>query len=157
MELWVLFNGRKITDLSNFDFGKNYRTIPIDVLEKEKIGTCWDFVNYQHSIFKSNGYLDKSYMYVTQDANNNVITHTFSVVNIGERKYWVESAKRNDRGVHEIDSYKDVINHFRNTGYGGKDYDVYEYNPDGLDKYLTDIEYFNAATNNLVYTTSRRN
>lgn len=152
----VLHNGKKITDLSSFDYGKDYRTTPISVLQKEKIGTCWDFVNYQHSIFKANGYPDKTYMYVTQKDNGEIQTHSFSVVDIGDKKYWVESAKWDDHGVHEVNSFKDVVDHFTDSKYGGKLYDVYEFNPDGMDNGLTDREYFDKATQNLIYTTSRR-
>lgn len=149
----VLHNGKKITNLENFNFEKDYRTIPLDILKKEKIGLCWDMVNYQHHVFKERGYPDKTYMFVSP-YNNGIITHTFSIVTIENKNYWIESAKWNDRGVHEVSSYKDVITHLRKQDYGSPKYDVYEYNPDGLDKGLTDKEYFNKATQNLVYTTT---
>lgn len=152
----VLFKGKKITDLSNFNYEKNYRTIPIDKMQKEKIGLCWDMVNYQHHVFKKNGYPDKTYMFVSQRKDGSIITHTFSIVNIGDKNYWVESAKWNDRGVHEVKSYKDVINQFKKEKYIGESYDIYRYNPDGMDKGLTDKEYFNKATQNLIYTSTRR-
>jgi hypothetical protein len=151
----VLLNGKKITDLDNMDWSK-YRTIPIDVMKKEKIGVCWDFVNYQHSFFKDNGYPDETFMVVSKRSNDpdDILTHTFSIVKIGDKKYWVESAKWNDRGVHEVISYKDVINKFIKDEYVRNDYDIYKYNPDGMDNNLTDQEYFNrvTSTKNLVET-----
>ena len=51
----VLKNGKKIIDTENFDWGKDYRTIPINEMKKNKIGVCWDFVNYQHDYFKKKG------------------------------------------------------------------------------------------------------
>lgn len=151
----VLHNGKKITDLKDFNYEKDYRTIPIEQMRKEKIGLCWDMVNYQHAVFKEKGYPDKSYMFVSP-YDNGIVTHTFSVVSIGDKNYWVESAKWNDRGVHEVKDYKDVINHLRKQDYGSPEYDVYEFNPDGLDKGLTDKEYFDKATENLIYTSTKK-
>lgn len=143
----IILNGKKITDLENVDWSK-YRTIPIDVLKKEKIGVCWDFVNYQHSFFKENGYPDETFMLVSRRSKNpeDILTHTFSIVTIGDKKYWFESAKWNDRGVHEVKDYKTVINKFINDNYIRNEYDVYKFNPDNMDNNLTDKEYFNRAT-----------
>ena len=143
----IILNGKKITDLENVDWSK-YRTIPIDVLKKEKIGVCWDFVNYQHSFFKENGYQDETFMLVSRRSKNpeDILTHTFSIVTIGDKKYWFESAKWNDRGVHEVKDYKTVINKFINDNYIRNEYDVYKFDPDGMDNNLTDKEYFNRAT-----------
>lgn len=156
----VILNGKKIDDLSNMDFSK-YRTIPIDILKKEKIGLCWDFVNYQHYVFKENGYPDKTYMVVSRrsDDPEDILTHTFSIVDIGNKRYWFESAKWNDRGVHEVKNYNDVINKFKKDNYIRNEYDIYEFNPDGMDNNLTDKEYFNIATsdNNLVETSQSDN
>lgn len=152
----AIIDGKKRTDYENIDWSK-YRTIPIKTLEKEKIGNCWDFVNYQHHVFKSNGYPDEAYMVVARRSNkpDDILTHTFSVVNIGDKKYWVESARWKDRGVHEVKSYEDVVNKLRDDDFGNKDYDVYKYNPDGLDNNLTDQEFFDKATQNLVKTSQK--
>lgn len=147
----AVINGKVITDLNKVDWSK-YRTHPIDTMNKYKAGICWDFVNYQHDVFKRNGYSDESHMFITQINNdpNAIVTHTFSIVGIGEKKYWVESAWSKHKGVHEVKSYKDVVNLLRNEYGQNNACDVYEYNPDGLDKNLTDQEFFDRATNNLV-------
>lgn len=144
----VIVNGKKVTDLSNMDWSK-YRTRPVKDLAKDKIGLCWDFVNYQHAVLDKQGIPNKNYMAVYRRSNDpeDIITHTFTVATIGDKNYWIESSKWNDRGVHEVGSFKDVIKHFRDTGYfGSKSYNVYEFNPDGMDQGLTDAEYFDRAT-----------
>ena len=121
-------------------------------MKKYKAGICWDFVNYQHNVFKRNGYPDESHMFVMERNNNpnDIITHTFSTVDIGGKIYWFESSWFKHQGVHEVNSYKDVVNVLRKEYGTDNAYDVYEYNPDGLDKNLTNSEFFKRTTNNLV-------
>lgn len=81
---------------------------------------------------------------------NDIVTHTFSIIDIGGKKYWFESSWVKYQGVHEVNSYKDVVNVLRKEFGEDNSYDVYEYNPDGLDKNLTNREFFERTTNNLV-------
>lgn len=147
----IIKDGKVVTDSSEIDWSE-YKTHPIDVMKKYKAGICWDFVNYQHDVFKSNGYPDESYMFVMARNNNpnDVVTHTFSTVDAGGKKYWFESSWFKQRGVHEVSSYKDVINILQKEYGINNAYDVYKYNPDGLDKGLSNIEFFERATTNLI-------
>ena len=52
-------NGKKV-NVENFNWGKDYRTQPIEELKKTKCGVCWDFVNYQHP-YTSSHYLQTIY------------------------------------------------------------------------------------------------
>ena len=147
----VVIDGKVVTDSSKVDWSK-YKTHPIDVMNKYKAGICWDFVNYQHNVFKKNGYHDESHMFVMERNNNpnDIVTHTFSIVDIGGKKYWFESSWFKHQGVHEVTSYKDVVDILRKEyGYNNA-YDVYKYNPDGLDKNLSNGEFFRKTTNDLV-------
>lgn len=151
----VLINGKVETDSRKINWAK-YKTIPINDVEKHHAGVCWDFVNYQHSVFKKNGYPDESHLFVMQRSNdpNDIVTHTFSTVDIGGKKYWFESSWFKHQGVHEVKSYKDVIK-VLTAEYGENNaYDVYKYNPDGLDNNLTNGEFFKKATQDLVYATN---
>lgn len=149
----VLYKGKHVTDTANFDWSK-YRTTPIETLKKEKCGVCWDFVNYQHSELKRLGIKDENYMFVMQKSNDpdDVVTHTFTTYNLDGKKYWIESAMWPKRGIHEISDYKDVIEEIKdNYKIKDADYSLFQFNPDGLDKGLSDQEYFDAATRDLVY------
>lgn len=156
----VLHNGNKITDINNFDFGKNYRTISIETLKKEKIDTCWDFVNYENHVCNQLGLKTKCYMFVMQksDDPNDVVTHTFLTYENDGKQYWLESAAWPKRGLHEINNYKDAISELNDMykNDGSKAYSVFEYDPKGMDKGLTDQEFFDRATQNLVEDHSRR-
>jgi hypothetical protein len=152
----AIIDGKRMTDTSKVDWSK-YRTTPVDQLSKNKIGTCWDFVNYQHAVCKKNGYPDDNYMIVCRRSNNpdDILTHTFTIVTIGGKQYWMESARWKDRGVHPIESYKDVVSKLKKDDFGNKPYDLYKFNPDGMDHGLTDQEYFDKATQNLVETSQK--
>ena len=159
-EYGVLHNGNHLVDTEDFNWGRDYRTIPIDILKNEKIGTCWDFVNYQHDALKNMGIEDESYMLTLQksDDPDDIVTHTFTIFNMDGKKYWMESAAWPKRGVHEISDYKDVVNEL-NDMYGnpGKGLSLFKYNPEGMDDRLTDTEFFNLATQNMVLNIDRQN
>lgn len=152
----VLIDSKIETDPDKVDWSK-YKTIPIDDIKKNHVGICWDFVNYQHHIFKENGYPDESHLFVMQknEDPNDIVTHTFSIVTIDNQKYWFESSWFKHQGVHPISSYKEVINELvKEYGDANSQYDVYEYNPDGMDRGLTNGEFFKRATEKLVYSNS---
>ena len=159
-EYGVLHNGNHLVDTEDFNWGRDYRTIPIDVLKDEKIGVCWDFVNYQHDVLKNMGIEDESYMLILQksDDPDDIVTHTFTIFNMDGKKYWMESAAWPKRGVHEITDYKDVVNEL-NDMYGnpGKGLSLFKYNPEGMDKGLTDKEFFDRATQNLILNMDKQN
>lgn len=50
----VLVDGKIYKNLDNVPWNK-YKTLTIEEMDKYKVGICWDFVNYQHEKFKSNG------------------------------------------------------------------------------------------------------
>lgn len=150
-----IVNGKKVLEPEYYDinFGRDYRTIPVETMEKEKIGNCWDMVNYQHAFFKKLGIKDRSFMVVMDLAddgyNKNVLTHTFSLFEAEDGIYWFEQAWWPKRGIRKVNSYQDVLNIFKQE-HGDHDYFVSEYNPDGLDKGLTDKEFFDIATKNVI-------
>ena len=148
-EYGVKIDGKKYYDMNKVDFSK-YRTTPISELEKDKIGTCWDFVNYQHAVLDKNGIPNDNYMFVSKLKDGSIQTHTFTIAKVGEQQKWIESAMWSMRGVHDVSSYKDVAKELLNGD--ERAYDIYKYNPTGMDKGLTDQEYFDKATTNLLET-----
>lgn len=150
----VLINGEKYTDPSKIDWDK-YKTIPINEIEKHHVGTCWDFVNYQHAWFKKNNIKDESYLFIMQlsDDPKDIVTHTFSIIIINNTKYWFESSWMIHQGLWKVSSYKDPIDKLIENY--DKDhcnnYSVFKYNPNGLDKNISNGDFFNKATRNLIY------
>lgn len=144
-----VIDGKKVND-DNFNWEKDYRTQTVEQLKKSKCGVCWDFVNYQHAVFKQNGIPDKSYMFIMNRGKDGWITHTWSQIDLGDGQYWFENSFYKKRGLHKITSEKDVIDNLRKEYdlTGKMKYDVYQYNPDGLDQGLTDQQYFDRVTQN---------
>lgn len=144
----VIINGKRYNeeefDKVNWD---DYRTMPVEKVGKEKIGTCWDFVNYQHYILDKAGIPNKSYMFVMRHGSNpdDVATHTFTIAQVGDQNKWIESAMWKKRGVHDVKDAAQVANSLADS-YGKGSFKLYEFNPDGMDQGLTDKEYFNLAT-----------
>lgn len=141
-----ILDGKRMTeevaDLDDLDWSA-YRTTPVEELSKTKIGCCWDFVNYQHHVFKKYDISDKAYMFVSDLGDDGIQTHTFSIIVIDGKKYWVESAFWKYRGVHEVNSYMDVVEKISTEGH---DWDLYTYLPVGLDQGLSDKTFIDLTT-----------
>lgn len=155
-EYGVLINGKIETDSKKIDWSK-YKTIPLSDIEKYHVGICWDFVNYQHYYFKKNKIKDESYMIVMQlsDNPNDIGTHTFSIITYEGKKYWFESSWASHQGLHEVKSWEDVrdvwVSVYDKTKEKNKPYDIYKYNPDGLDNHVDNGSFFKKVTRNMIY------
>lgn len=136
------------TNLDKVDWSK-YRTTPVKEFAKTKIGTCWDYTNYQHHELSKAGIKHETHMLV-MDTNDGPVTHTFTTFEdpVNHRQYWLEQALYSERGIHPISSYKDAVSVIsrKYDASGKRDFDVYRFNPDGMDAGLTDQEFFNRAT-----------
>ena len=135
------------TNLDEVNWSK-YRTTPVEDFEKTKIGTCWDYTNYQHEKLKEAG-IDHTTRMIVMDTDIGPVTHTFTTFQDSTgQKYWLEQALYSERGIHPIEDYTDAVDVISNRYDSSKKraFDVYEFNPDGMDKGLSDQEFFNRAT-----------
>jgi ribosomal protein S18 acetylase RimI-like enzyme len=147
----VLINGKVYTKSSEIDWSK-YKTIPIELIDKHHVGICWDFVNYEYYYFNKNHIPTESYLFVMQKSDNpdDIVTHTFIIFRYEGKKYWFESSWFGHQGIHEVSGYKDVVKELVDK-YGKHSYSVYKYDPKGMDKNITNGQFFKKATRNLVY------
>lgn len=147
-----IINGKRYneTNLDEVDWSQ-YRTTSTDIFEKTKIGTCWDYTNYQHSKLKEAGINHNTHMLV-MDTDDGPVTHTFTTYEdpVNHKEYWLEQALYSERGIHPINSYTDAVDVIsrKYDPSGKRAFDVYEFNPDGMDRGLNDQEFFNKATSN---------
>lgn len=135
------------TNLDEVNWSK-YRTTPVEDFEKTKIGTCWDYTNYQHEKLKEAG-VDHTTRMIVMDTDIGPVTHTFTTFQDSTgQKYWLEQALYSERGIHPIEDYTDAVDVISKRYDSSKKraFDVYEFNPDGMDKGLSDQEFFNRAT-----------
>lgn len=135
------------TQLDKIDWD-SYKTLPVYIVKNEKIGNCWDFVNYQHNIFDSEDIQNFSYMFVMdrtgEDNYEDIVTHTFSIVVLDGQKFWFENAFYKYRGLWRIKDFYDVISILKKhyDPHDKYDFEVYQYDPTGLDNYLSGQEFF---------------
>lgn len=113
----------------------DYKTLTIKDMDKYQTGICWDFVNYQHYMFKKYGLKDDSYFFIMQRSKNpnDIVTHTFSIVTINGKHYWFESSWGGHTGLHEVNSFRDVVYELvkqYDKDAKNKPFEVYKYNPD---------------------------
>lgn len=134
----ILVNNSELVKLDQFDYSQ-YKTIPIYLIDKFKVGLCWDFVNYQSNFFKKHNIDYESYILIYKDSYAN---HTFNIIKIDNKMYWFEASWVKFRGIHEISSISDVIYKLNKDGYFIKS-DLYKYNEEGMDNNLTPIEFIN--------------
>ena len=147
----VLIGNKIVTD-EKFINWNNYKTIPLNKIEKYHVGICWDFVNYEHFWLNKNRIQHNSYFFVMSrnDDNTDIVTHTFIVVTIGSSLYWIESSWLKYQGVHKISSVSDVVKILRKNYGMNHDYDLFTYNPTGLDQNLSNQDFFKLATDTVI-------
>lgn len=142
----ILIDNKIITNPDLIDW-KKYRTIPIEYIEKYHVGVCYDFVNYQHYIFKLNNIEHESYFFIAKKETE-YITHTFNIITDNDDKYWFESSWKKYQGIHKVDKNNGWIKVVEKlcAEYEVYKFDIYKYNPDGLDNNLTGYEFSKKAS-----------
>lgn len=133
-------DGKVVKD-NDIDWDK-YRTIPIDIMNKKKVGICWDFVNYEHASLEKLNINHDCYLFLSTNSKDagTIITHTFIIMDIHGDNYWIEAAWNKHSGVHHISSVDSVVKMLQ-AEYGKNPYDLIRYNPKGLDMGLTSQQY----------------
>ena len=79
-------------------------------LIKSHYSTCWDQVELERKWFSENNYSYKTvFMWFEVNKPNNLPTHTFLIFNTNDKYYWFEHAFEDNRGIHEFNSEKELI------------------------------------------------
>lgn len=129
-----------LNEIEIFPWDK-YKTTPVEKIEKNQIGVCLDYVNYQHYWFDKKKIPNESYYYVQElsDVEDDNVIHTFSIISIGNKKYWFESAWKEQAGIHKVSSWQDVFKELRKRHDPEMKfpYIIGKYDPAGLDKNLS--------------------
>lgn len=89
-------------------FSNNYiLQTPKEVLEN-KIGVCWDQVEFERYYFENNNYNIKTYFIVHYD-DDKCPTHTFLTFEKDNKYYWFEHSWERFRGIHEYNSNQELL------------------------------------------------
>lgn len=142
-EYGILIDGTIYPDLDTAPWWK-YKTLTATQMDEHHVGICWDFVNYQHLVLKVKHIPHKNYIFIKQlsEDPNDIVTHTFTIVDNRGDKVWIESSWLPYQGIHDVTGYQDVID-ILNQEYGPEieEYEVHEYDADNLTG-LTNKEFF---------------
>ena len=130
---YIAYNGVSV------DWNK-YNTMPIKVLEHQRIGVCWDLSNYEANWFeKHNKDYDYHIYYAIMDRNGDntnpdVVTHTWVIYSPKNKKeyYWIECSWEENKGIHYLgkninEAWKTVVKLLFKR-YEPKYYIVYDFN-----------------------------
>ena len=104
----------KIYNFDDEDFNKKWKDEYIlesseDVL-KNKIGTCWDQVEFERDWFSKHNYEFKTiYHQVILNYDNPYPTHTFLVYKENDKWYWFENAWDDQKGIHEFNTFDELL------------------------------------------------
>ena len=144
----VLQNSR-----SNFD---KHRTVSSSNFKKCNGGICYDYVNYMVGLlgkfkFKTffNGYVEKD--------GQIDYTHTYILVYINDKVYWIEDSWKSHMGVFEFDSEDDAISYIVNIQSKGKEYFVVEYKPSSKLVGISVIDFINIMNSKPEYNYKHNN
>lgn len=144
----VLQNSR-----SNFD---KHRTVSSSNFKKYNGGICYDYVNYMVGLlgkfkFKTffNGYVEKD--------GQIDYTHTYILVYINDKVYWIEDSWKSHMGVFEFDSEDDAISYIVNIQSKGKEYFVVEYKPSSKLVGISVIDFINIMNSKHEYNYKHNN
>ncbi len=94
------------------DFNNEYILESPDEVEQNKIGVCWDQVEYERYLFEKNNIRVKTY-FIVHDDENICPTHTFLTFQKDKKYYWFEHAWELFEGVHEYNSENELLHDVR--------------------------------------------
>ena len=136
----IVVNYKPIT--VNIDF-KKYRTLSIEEFERYKLGTCWDYTEYEAYVFSNRFGMslttapklmnDKYFsMYYMQhiDKDGDLPSHTWIGYKLDNQIYSFESAWKSIQGITPHSSEKDMITFYiqkQEEYYKSKNNKLYEY------------------------------
>ena len=144
----VLQNSR-----SNFD---KHRTVSSSNFKKYNGGICYDYVNYMVGLLGNFKFKTFFNGYVEKDGQIDY-THTYILVYINDKVYWIEDSWKSHMGVFEFDSEDDAISYIVNIQSKGKEYFVVEYKPSSKLVGISVIDFINIMNSKPEYNYKHNN
>lgn len=105
-------------------------------------GICYDYVNYM--VKKLGGMKTKTFFngYIGKDGQIDS-THTYVLVYLDSKVYWIEDAWKTHMGIYEFDSEDDAISYITNIQKGNMEYFTVEYKPSSKLEKISIIDFIN--------------
>ena len=130
---WKDKNGNIHLDVDD-TFSEDYVLESPEEVFNNKVGVCWDQVEYERKYFDDNNISYNTYFIVHYD-NDRCPTHTFLIYNMNNKYYWFEHSWEIHRGIHEYNSEEEALKDIKNKFIN---FEVNNYIPDNLCIYKYD-------------------
>ena len=150
-EYGMVVNGRPVHDLTAVK-PEEYMTIPAAEFEHYKLGTCWDFVNYEAEALRKMGITYKCYFAIMGEEGRKVTpTHTFITFKDKDGNvFWFESSWGGNKGVRSYSDEKalleDFVSRFTKRRSKWREVDIYEYRPGSKYVNISSADFINKIT-----------
>ena len=150
-EYGMVINGRPVHDLTAVK-PEEYMTIPAAEFEHYKLGTCWDFTNYEAEALRKMGITYKCYFAIMGEEGRKVTpTHTFiSFKDKDGNVFWFESSWGGNKGVRSYSDEKalleDFVSRFTKRRSKWREVDIYEYRPSSKYVNISSADFINKIT-----------
>lgn len=123
--LWEVYNKFRDYDYEDMGTDREYHIKTPDEFEEVRGGVCWDFVGPMALELAKQGVPWKCYYTGIHKGHRTLATHTYI---IAERHQWIECSWQKHKGIHHVDSFRDVVRLLLNTYQGSVGHTVI-YNP----------------------------
>lgn len=90
------------------EFASEYRLMPHDNIEKNKVGICWDLVEVERYYFNQLN-IDFTTFFIVYYDKDMLPSHTFLVFYDNDKVYWFEHSWKKYIGIHEYDDLESLI------------------------------------------------
>lgn len=130
---WIDKNNNKHTTIDS-SFSENYMLQSPNEIKINKIGVCWDQVEFERECFKNLKINFKTFFIVHYD-NDKYPTHTFLTYENNNKYYWFEHSWALFKGIHEYDTLENLLLDVKqkfiskdlNYNYNNNNLVIYEY------------------------------
>lgn len=105
---WIDLNGEIHYKIDKEKFLSDYRLLSPDKLSDQKIGICFDMVEYERIYLQNNNIHGQSILIVHEKDHKPTI-HTFMIYQNNNKYYWIEYAFRKTSGIRSYSNIHDCL------------------------------------------------
>ena len=128
---WHEKNGILHEKLTEGNFAKDYKMQKTNNIEKSNHAICWEMCELQRKYFRKRQIKHKT-IFTVLKKHKRLPCHTFSVIEYNNKYYWFEASWENQKGIHEFNSLKEILEFYRNNF---EDFTKGEYDRDNIEFY----------------------
>jgi len=105
---WIDLSGQVHYQIDKKKFMSDYRLLSPEKLEQQRIGICFDMVEYERSYLQVKNINSKSIL-VVHEKDHKPLIHAFLIYQNNNKYYWIEYAFRKVIGIRSYSNLKDCL------------------------------------------------